>query len=577
MYNKNFTYEAMWRWDKEVWKDRYCDIFNLYREIEYLNYDHFRMKGEDSPYRDRTDGVLEVKTMTLRYPDVEAACAQQGLRFKCYSMGGVKWLPVTPIDGSKPMKRVLVVQVSVDYDNRNLVMDVLAKYQKHLDMAKREAFGLVFVLPGKPDKDNLFSSVLMEFGSIFKVDLDEVYLDVSNLYKAGRTIKEIESFTYYKDDGSAAPDPDELVQEIDGIRMLCITDRWQHHVSNLWGTATAVRSVHKIFDLEAHIHSICGKRMAEAMMLEEKYYNAQDPELLRYWESVGLRYESHICGGQRWCSLVPLCAYGQKREKLPTVVIFREVSRNNDYLPLIALSGFWDYVDLAAQGEMNLILFVLETPDDNELLVDILEDAKKLFPMDPTRLYLTGHSHNAVYVMKFLARHPEMVAAVATQGFQHCMNTPEAIGENAITDEEIEALRRYEIPMISICGTAENFFLINEPGSKAYEDSVEGYQRRLYCCRCAPRTKQEIRDALTGPSYPNRKLGVPTDDAEVEIVYGRECYIGRMKNEAGKEILRLVTVDNLPHITTPMTPVLSWTFMRRFAREIETGALVMRY
>ena len=574
MYNKDFNYAAMWRWNPEVWEKRNCEIFFLYKFIEYLNADQFRLTADMSSYRDRNDGVLDIKTNTFSYPEVTESLKEKGLKYKCYTMGGVKWMPVTPIEGS--VKRVIVVQVAMDYSNRNLAVDALKKYESYLDIAAKEGCSIVFTMPGTPDKDCIFSSAIMEFGTIFKIDLDRVELDVSNVYAAGKCLKDAPDFVYRNEAGDSV-DPDEQVIDFRGIRLLDITDRWQFHVSNLFNTAFGKRSEEKIFSLEKHIHSICGKRMAEAMMPEEKYLNAQDPELLRYWESIGLRYESHITGGQRWCSLIPLCAYGQKKEKLPTVVILREVTRNNDYLPLIAISGFYDYVDLAAQGEMNLIMFVMETPDDNEMLLDVLKDAQKLFAMDMSRLYLTGHSHNSVYVMKFLARHPEMIAAVATQGYQHCMNSPAAMGEHAMTDEEIEKLRAYDIPMISICGTAENNFLIREPGSKAYEDSVEGYRRRLYCCKAPARTKEEIRAALNGPSYANRRLGVPTDYAEVEIVYGRECYIGHVLNEKGKEYLRLVTVDNLPHITTPMTPSLSWSYMRRFARNTATGELIELY
>lgn len=577
MYNKNYSYPDIWRWDKRVWENRYCAVFGLYRHIEYLNYEKFRLPAGKGPYTGRTDGILETKTFTYRYADVEKEMETKGFKFKCYSMGGVKWMPVTPLDTHGKITKLLVVQVSVDYSDPNLAMDVLYHYKSTVDMAVAHDFALVFIMPGHPDQDNLFSSILVEFGSIFRVDLDQVYLDIDNLYAAGQNIAAVSGFTCLDDGGQPVPNPDALTVDYDGVKMLCITDRWQHKVSNLWGTATAVRSVHQTFRLDEHIHSICGKKMAEEMMIEERYEDADDPELLLYWESIGIRYESHISNGQRWISMVPLCAYGQRQEKLPVMVVFREVSRNNNYLPLVAIGGFWDYVDLAAQGEMNLIFFAMETPEDNEILLDILKDAARLFPMDLSRLYLSGHSHNAVYVMKFLARHPKLVAGVSTQGYQHCMNSPASIGEHAITDEEMEQLRKYDIPMISVCGTAENFFLINEPGSKAYEDSLEGYRRRLYCCNCPDKDVETIRAALTGSSYSNRRLGIPTDRAEVEVIFGRECYVGDVLNNDGKSHLRFVTVDNLPHITTPMTPVLSWSFLRRFARDTVTGELIELY
>ena len=91
------------------------------------------------------------------------------------------------------------------------------------------------------------------------------------------------------------------------------------------------------------------------------------------------------------------------------------------------------------------------------------------------------------------------------------------------------------------------------------------------------KTKEEIRAARESSDYAERKLGVPVDRSEVIFMYGRECYCGVIRNVEGKEYLKMVVVDNLPHITIPQTTEFSWGFLRRFARDPGTGLLEERY
>ena len=58
---------------------------------------------------------------------------------------------------------------------------------------------------------------------------------------------------------------------------------------------------------------------------------------------------------------------------------------------------------------------------------------------------------------------------------------------------------------------------------------------------------------------------------------GCECYIAEVKNFAGKKRLRLVTLENLLHMPAPQMPALAWDFVRRFARDLETGEVIELY
>ncbi len=581
MYNPYYSYEDCNLWREDEWAHKYCSVFPLYRAIEYLNFEKFHHPAGSGPFTERTDGVYSAKTMAVVYEDVAKSVEDLGMSLRVYSMGMVNWVPVVPKAGVKRGGReipVLMVQQSVDYADRNWAMDIIARYREMICQAAKEDWAICFVCTEKPDVDNLFSSILMEFGALYRADFLNLYLDVSRMREAGKKLGDVSDFTYFSEDGKDILDPDEMTEQWGNISALNITDRWQNRVSNLWGTATAVRSVGKGYDLERHIHSWCGKTMAYHMRLEHDYDDAEDPRLLAYWDSIGLVYTTHEMQGQRWVSMVPKCALGQTEEKLPVMMIFREVYKNNGHLPLIAISGFHDYTELAAQGEMILLFFAMEDPDDNDLFYDILQEAAVRYPIDLSRVYVTGHSHNGMYAFEFARRHWKSVAAAALQGQRFGLMAPSYSGSPiAVPDEHIEQLSHIDLPVIAINGQAENIMTKFDTGSRNYRNSVDAYQRRLRAFHCPPKTAEEIEASLSSSDYATRRLGIPADWTEVQVIYGREVYIGHVRNTDGKEYFRACTVDNLPHITTPMTPFLSWNFVRRFARDLKTGAIIERY
>jgi poly(3-hydroxybutyrate) depolymerase len=50
------------------------------------------------------------------------------------------------------------------------------------------------------------------------------------------------------------------------------------------------------------------------------------------------------------------------------------------------------------------------------LLHEILEDAEKGYPLDRSRVYATGHSHNGRFAAEYMRRHQRDIAALATLG-----------------------------------------------------------------------------------------------------------------------------------------------------------------
>ena len=91
------------------------------------------------------------------------------------------------------------------------------------------------------------------------------------------------------------------------------------------------------------------------------------------------------------------------------------------------------------------------------------------------------------------------------------------------------------------------------------------------------KTVEEIVATKDSPDYTIRMLGIPADKAETIWMNGNEIYIADIKNNAGKYHLRIVGEENMPHNTTPNQQIVSWSWLRRFARDLETGESIELY
>jgi len=202
----------------------------------------------------------------------------------------------------------------------------------------------------------------------------------------------------------------------------------------------------------------------------------------------------------------------------------------------------------------------------------------KRYPVDPTRIYLTGQSHNGYYALEFYRRHPKLIAAAAT------LCDPVGLQTGAVIDyyksraeELIASFRQHDFPLIDINGNLENSYARSDRTPQQIDDDVFYFQNRLRAWRLRERTREEILAAQTSPDYATRKNGVPADRTEVRFMMGDELYLSDYRNEDGRWLFRYISIENTPHMIMPQMAELSWEFVRRFARDRETGKSIELY
>ena len=589
--NTYYSYPHKELWDDHAWDHRRSQLVPLTAWIGHENLAHHRI--EALPLSDRrTEGRFDPKANALTYPEVVEYWHSKGLHYHCTSMGANGWVAMIPNEhiGTKgynrPMDTVITL-VNADMTDPNWCMYVVKRYEKQLNAAAENHFAMVFIVSNKFDDENEYISIIQEAIVIFHLNYERFYLNIEAVTSAGKMLKDIESFNYTKADGRTPTDPDAATEVFYGIPVLNATGRWQNKDSLFYKLIRGKGYSNEAYDYDQLINSAVGKKLAAAMALEYDYDDAEDPGLMAHWDNMGLCCEFHDFEGEQWVTFVPKDALKDPRKKIPCVCIFQEVNRFDPHQAVTGFACYYEFHEIAAQGECMLLYFAQESLDANDMLHEILKVAEKQYPIDRSRIYLTGHSHNGRFTAEYMRRHQPELAAIATLGNEPGQLSPEVTsGFFVVTDEQLDIQASCDTPLINISGFVErnSQFPLNidaphvRPGQwvalNTFEKRAHSWQRRLRSARCPMRTVEEIAATRYSTDLAERNIGVPADRTEVLTLDGSENYIVDIKNVDGKFHLRMVALGNMPHTPTPAMSQLSWAFMRQFARNLETGEII---
>ncbi len=539
--NRDYNYENITLWDPATWADSDAPIHPQVAAILEKQYAVQRDAFKSGKFAGRV-GTPDPKTNVVTLPDVVAEWDAKGLEYHCAGMGFVSWLALIPHAHTRATP-LLLVFACADQKDPMWAMEVLEAYRSYNEKASAEGFALLYIVQDSPRASGIYMDIILELSSLWKIDMERVWLDVSPLEEQ----------------------PGET--QFHSVRVVDATNRWIGTTAHQF-ICSQINKRNPEFDLDRLIHSTLGKAIADSMRLERDFRRFDDPALLEQYRRRGLALEAHWTEGERWLSLRPTGTDG----KLPLLVCMKEVRPSSEFQALTALQFYDGFAELAASGAFMMLFFAMEQPDDNELLTQIITEAKELFSVDEERVYITGQSHNGYLALEYLRRHPGLFAGIATLNDRHGIASPRySVDPVKMTDEMVEDFSHLDIPLINICGAIENVFPHTEPGTEGYRNAIDAYHRRLAAFRCPDKSDEEIEGALTGSDRANRINGVPGDRTDIVYTMGFEAYISDVRNLDGNWRLRFVTLENLPHMISPQMAELSWSFLRRFSRDKETG------
>lgn len=574
MTNVGNIYEHFKLWDDKLWEDRQSKLLPLATWLGEHDPDHSTestnfpripvgVKHEGLPY-------YRAKTQAIEDPAILDALEERGLWVKVLEMGRMHWISTVPtgLERGKGKKfPVLLVFHHDDPADPNWAMRTLEYYDAYHRMAVEEGWIVLYVVAASPDYVGMYGNVLQEAFVLYPCDPDRLFLDVNAVCE----FSQVDEYRYTDLEGNAK-DPDTCIESFgsDQVPILDISRRWENLDSINRNLIMNYPMNKNGFELEKVLHSATGRRMANGFYIEHTFRNITDPDYAAYWLAQGLKVGIHRTKGERWVVYAPSSATLGQLEKLPVVIIMQEVNDSNEHLPIKGVSCFYEYQEIAANGDAILLYFALEDLNANDLLCEILDEAEKLYPIDRSRVYITGHSHNGFFSIAFARRHPELITAVATLGNPLGIMEPGESGESvfAMNEEQVASLSKVDMPVINIMGCHE------WNGGPDNSIEVRNWQRRLRAARCPMKTEAEIVACAGSDDKAERILGVPVDKSDTQYMDGFEHYIGDVMNSDGAYHLRLVKIEGLPHVTTPFMQHLSWAFMRRFRRDAATSVIV---
>lgn len=251
------------------------------------------------------------------------------------------------------------------------------------------------------------------------------------------------------------------------------------------GRIDRIRDLYTTFNEQVDLEALKAGGFIDVVdkMMEPVTISLDDhsPEVLAYWAKLGMVKEFHgendvmswteyemktgyhwedvnhaapQNARKLWNSFVPVSAFQpeNKDRRYPTVVVL-----HGGFNPISIIDG-WGWVQEAARREWIVIVPSLELDD---IVEEILEKAKALYPIDESRIYACGFSYGGFMSNLLGNKRPDIFAAVAPCGAPisngYCDN---AVGPEPQTpfDGRPRAIERNTyMPVMNIYGNLDGF------------------------------------------------------------------------------------------------------------------------
>jgi len=520
------------------------------------------------------------KTDSISDSAVISEFARMGLHVEIREGGGYQ-VTVTPekVLADKQQKvPVVIVPYVVDKWDVFWAMNALTHFKKYNELcAHRGDFILDYYAVDK-SLAGVGQSISGNGGA--PADPQRIYLDVSAFADNSAKIADIPKLNW-SDDNGAKSNPDAQIEHIGFIPVLNIAGKRASGASYSLGPRNRGQfpGINVPFNADLIVHGVLGMHWMEGIRFAHEHGRDDDPAIKAHFEQMGLVGGEHDYKGERYFLYSPKIAM-EKGIKLPLVLINHEVSYANQYSMSGAYAGYLDYFKLAAEGQINILVFAIRTHEAMDHAYELIKELEKTDPIDPSRIYVTGHSHAGHETREFAYRHADMVAAAAPLGNSTGYAAPSYSHEAIMVDDaRVEEWSKIDMPLITLGAVGEELSPHTTPSliMPDYNLFIEAWQRRLKASRAPMKTREQIMAAEHSNDYVTRLYGLPNDGSSLQVVDGVEHYIIDVKNIDGRDHMRFVAIDNMFHTTEPTMPMVAWTFMRRFARDQKTGKVIELY
>ena len=322
------------------------------------------------------------------------------------------------------------------------------------------------------------------------------------------------------------------------------------------------------FDVEKFIHSTLGKLSMDLQYPSmTQYRNEMDPGLLAMWKEKGIIKEMHNGDDpqHKWASYTPSYVYDAENEGKTWPVVFVLHGNNNT----IAMGESYGYAHLSAkEGFITVIPEMKNMTTWKEDFPKILQELKENYPIDESRLYLTGYSAGGYSTVLAAMEFPGVFAACA----------PGSAILTRAGENQFDGIAG-GMPMLLIAGNVDWV-----PVFPVQEQNNEFAQNRYGDLYNITETLQkwmgingvdgEVRYADAAATDAEKAIGLIGDSSYTQIMDGTKYHFVDYTNASDICVMRFVCVEGMPHWPSPSQAQLAWDFMSQFARA-EDGSTIL--
>lgn len=335
------------------------------------------------------------------------------------------------------------------------------------------------------------------------------------------------------------------------------TTAYDHHITMGMGGYRDGRG----WNMDKYVNSVLGQ--SSVQLLEPFILYGRDPmgdEILAYWESWGVKKELFDADDEDrvWSLFTPLTmGTDENAEKLYPVIFNLHGSGN-----VIEVSETYGYAKLAGAEE-----FIVINPwaKNNSIIVEEVERiwayVSEHYPVDPSRVYISGFSGGGRYTQTVAYELTSMFAAIAP--------SPQFFMIDA-TDDQWAELEEIGMPIVCVSGFYDKSFPVNEQpfiDNVIHWWTVNGVEQRAL-------TFEDIVMRTSSEDKAMALTGLPYDQTRIERYDGSYWYIGEYLNEDDVCVIRVAMVEDMPHWPSGSWAEYNWNFLKQWSRDLDTGALI---
>jgi len=341
-------------------------------------------------------------------------------------------------------------------------------------------------------------------------------------------------------------------------------------------------SGNRYYDSDKLVNSEFGDALVK---IRRPFFLSEDEmseEVVNYWAQRGLRKEL-IDGPEdwnKWAIFTPLSALKEenKDRKYPLIFALHGGGAGPDDGCTIFSTESEGYAELAADHE--LILGVLDNHWDEGIMA-FYDYLVKNYPVDTSKVYLTGFSAGGNRATWTSLKHPELFAGILVgAGLPFYFEYDESLVENAA---------KYRIPMIGIGGTHEKGNSIPFSTTNPVDNPLPEIVARLLGAENKVRwanaffklnhieyysLEENLAHVSKTDDEVEKIIGIKVQHSRITYEMGQKHYWAEYCDDSGLCLVKYIYIDNLPHCVPPNMMELGWEFLRKFSRDPVSKKLI---